>query len=191
MDQVSLCNFNPVPATGIPRANLMYRSIVRQRVLGLFDRANRGDWKAVVDILSDRFSYRFAGESPLGGTRTTKPAMMAWFARLYRLFPGAQFRPQMVVVEGPPWNTRVMTHVRIESTAPDASGRAMPYANEFMQLMHLKWGRITSVVTLEDTQRFAAVLPALAAAGIGEATAAPITDESVRAGSAAGRAGPG
>jgi ketosteroid isomerase-like protein len=169
----------------------MYRSIVRQRVLGLFAKANRGNWTAIVDILSDRFSYRFAGDTPLGGTRTTKPAMRAWFERLYRLFPGAQFRPQMVVVEGPPWNTRVMTHVRIEGMAPDASGQSKPYANEFMQLMQLRWGRITNVVTLEDTQRFVAILPALAAAGISEATAAPITDESVTAVSEAGRAGPG
>jgi hypothetical protein len=36
-------------------------------------------------------------------------------------------------------------------------------------------GKITSVITLEDTQRFVNALPLLAAAGIADATAAPIT----------------
>ena len=45
-----------------------------------------------------------------------------------------------------------------------------------MQKMTLRWGRIVEVITLEDTQRFVNTLPALAAAGIEDATAPPITD---------------
>jgi ketosteroid isomerase-like protein len=117
------------------------------------------------------------GDTPLGGTRTTKAAMQAWWARLLRLFPGAQFSPQQIVVEGPPWNMRVMTHMVFSAQVPGAAGApTMPYQNEFMQLMQLRWGRITSIVTIEDTQRFVDVLPALSAAGSKEATAAPITD---------------
>lgn len=155
----------------------MYRTIVKRRVLSLFAQANQGDWAAVVDALAPRFSYRFVGDTPLGGTRTTHAAMRLWWQRLYRLFPGAQFVPQSVVVQGPPWATTIMTHVRILGTAPTASDRsARPYENEFMQKMTLRWGKITEVVTLEDTQRFVNVLPALAAAGIADATQAPIAD---------------
>jgi ketosteroid isomerase-like protein len=155
----------------------MYKSIVRWRVRSLFAQANRGNWQAIVDSLSPKFVYRFIGDTPLGGTRTTKPAMQAWFKRVYRLVPDAQFDPQMVVVEGAPWNTRVMTYVKFRGTVPASSGVASkPYENEVMQLMRLRWGRITSVTTLEDTQRFVAILPALAAAGIADATAAPIAD---------------
>jgi hypothetical protein len=39
-----------------------------------------------------------------------------------------------------------------------------------------------SVLTIEDTQRFIAILPALAAAGIEDASAAPITDSAAAAG---------
>jgi hypothetical protein len=102
--------------------------------------------------------------------------MRLWFERLYRLFPGSQFAPQKIVVQGPPWATTIMTYVKIQGTAPKADGVVAPYENEFMQLMHLKWGRVTSVLTLEDTQRFFNALPALAAAGIPDATAGPITD---------------
>jgi hypothetical protein len=42
--------------------------------------------------------------------------------------------------------------------------------------MNLKWGRIVSVLTLEDTQRFVDILPQLSRAGIAEATAPQIND---------------
>jgi hypothetical protein len=66
--------------------------------------------------------------------------------------------------------------VKIRGTAPDENTVLAGYENEFMQRMTLRWGRISSVLTLEDTQRFAAALPALAKAGIAEATAEPIRD---------------
>jgi ketosteroid isomerase-like protein len=69
-----------------------------------------------------------------------------------------------------------MTYVKIHGTAPGSIGAGEPYENEFMQRMSLRWGRITSVLTIEDTQRFANILPALAAAGVADATQPPITD---------------
>jgi ketosteroid isomerase-like protein len=155
----------------------MYRFFVRRRVLHLFAEANRGNWQAVIGALDDRFTYRFVGDTPLGGSRQTRPAMMAWWERLYRLLPGATFHPQTIVVEGMPWDTQVMTYVKITGTQPGPSGGAAPYENEFMQLLRIRWGKITSVLTLEDTQRFVNVLPALAAAGVADATASPILDE--------------
>ena len=154
----------------------MYHAIVQGRVRRLFDEANRGNWRAIVDGLDDQFTYRFAGDTPLGGERRTKAAMTAWFERLYRLFPGAKFVPQAIISSGPPWNAQVMTYVKIRGTVPSPTGAQAPYENEFMQLLGLRWGRITSVVTLEDTQRFERILPVLAAAGFADATAAKIED---------------
>jgi ketosteroid isomerase-like protein len=153
----------------------MYRTIVRRRVLELFRQANLGNWNAIVDGLADTFTYRFIGDTPLGGTRTSKPKMRAWFERLYRLFPEAQFHPHTIVVEGPPWNTQVMTYVRIKMTKPLLTDESHLYENEFMQLITLKWGRMTLVLTIEDTLRFANILPLIAAAGSKDATAAQIT----------------
>jgi ketosteroid isomerase-like protein len=155
---------------------MIYRAIVRNQVRTLFNKANAGDWGAIVDGLAPTFSYRFVGDTPLGGTRTTDKAMRLWFERLYRLFPGSQFSPEKIVVEGPPWNTRIMTYVKINGTVPTENKGTRAYENEFMQCMVLKFGKITSVVTLEDTQRFVDIVPTLAAAGIADATAAPITD---------------
>jgi ketosteroid isomerase-like protein len=154
----------------------MYRFLVRRRIKWLFAEANRGNWTAIVDGLSEQFTYRFVGDTPLGGVRTTRAAMIAWWERLYRLFPDAKFKVEMIVIEGPPWNTRIMTYVKILATQPSCANGSKPYENEFMQLMQLRWGRITSVVTIEDTLRFAALLPKLSTAGIADATALPITD---------------
>jgi ketosteroid isomerase-like protein len=154
----------------------VYHRIVKQRVRSLFREANAGNWQAIVDSLAPTFTYRFVGDSPLGGTRTTRTAMQLWFERLYRLFPGATFTPERIVVDGPPWRTTIMTYVRINSTAPDSAGARRPYENEFMQRMTLRWGSIDSVVTLEDTQRFVNALPHIAATGLPDATAAPIDD---------------
>ncbi len=142
----------------------------------LFNEANSGNWQAIVDGLAPTFTYRFVGDTPLGGTRTTHAAMQRWFERLYRLFPGSQFTPTTIVVEGPPWRTTIMTYVQIGGTAPQSDGSIAPYSNEFMQRLDLRWGKITGVVTLEDTQRFVNALPALAAAGIDDARLPPITD---------------
>jgi ketosteroid isomerase-like protein len=153
----------------------MYRTIVRRRVLHLFRQANFGNWNAIVDGLADTFTYRFIGDTPLGGTRTSKPKMRAWFERLYRLFPESQFHPQTIIVEGPPWNTQVMTYVKIRMTKPLLAGETHLYENEFMQLITIKWGKMTSVLTIEDTLRFANVLPMIAATGSKDATAEQIT----------------
>jgi ketosteroid isomerase-like protein len=156
----------------------MYKAIVRAKLRRLFAGASRGHWQPIVDGFADDFSYRFVGNTPLGGTRTTRAAMQAWWTRLLSLFPAAQFLPQEILVEGPPWNTRVMTHMLFRATLPAVAGAApVPYENEFMQLMQLRWGRITSIVTIEDTQRFVDVLPTLARAGLQGATAAAIQDE--------------
>jgi ketosteroid isomerase-like protein len=155
----------------------MYKAIVRAKLRRLFSGASRGDWKPIVAGFATDFSYRFVGNTPLGGTRTTQDSMEAWWKRLLTLFPGAQFTPQQILVEGPPWNTVVMTHMLFQAKLPSL-GNSPPiaYENEFMQLMRLRWGRITSIVTIEDTQRFVDVLPHLARAGIQDATAHPIDD---------------
>jgi ketosteroid isomerase-like protein len=155
---------------------MVYRSIVRRRVLSIFAAANKGNWQLMVDELANPFVYRFIGETPLGGVRKSKEAMGRFWERMYRLFPGFQFIPQTIVVEGPPWKTKVMTYVKIVGTVPGNDSRPEPYENEFMQLLTIKWGKITSVTTIEDTLRFHKVLPHLTAAGIKDASEGPIRD---------------
>jgi ketosteroid isomerase-like protein len=155
----------------------MYKALVRSKLKRLFAGASRGDFMPIVDGFATDFSYRFVGNTPLGGTRTTRAAMVTWWTRLLQLFPGAEFLPQQIVVDGPPWNTRVMTHMLFRALIPATNGApASPYENEVMQLMQIQWGKITSLVTIEDTQRFVEVLPKLAAAGRRDTNAAATVD---------------
>jgi ketosteroid isomerase-like protein len=157
----------------------VYRMTVRSKVLAIFDQANTGNWQAMIGGLADQFTYRFIGDTPLGGQRSTKAAMALWWQRLYRLFPGAQFHPQKIIVEGMPWNTTVMTFVKIKGSVPSKTANgfeAKPYENEFMQVMTLRWGKITAVTTIEDTLRFANILPVMVAAGLADASLPPIED---------------
>jgi ketosteroid isomerase-like protein len=157
----------------------MYKTIVKRRIRSLFAEANRGNWQVIVDSLNPTFTYRFIGDTPLGGTRNKKSSMQDWFRRIYRLVPDAKLTPQTIVVDGMPWNTQIMTYVKFSGTLPSVEGaKGVPYENEVMQLMQLKWGRIHSVLTIEDTQRFVNILPLLSRAGIAEANAAPIDDTS-------------
>jgi SnoaL-like domain len=159
----------------------MYKMIVRSRLRRLYCGVGNGNWQPIVDNLADTFVYRFIGDTPLGGTRRTKSAMEAWWTRILTLCPGAELVPQRIVVEGWPWNTTVMTYVHFNAMIPGPGGKGrVPYQNEVMQLMTLRWGRITDILTIEDTQRFARILPDLAAAGIVEASAGPISDQPER-----------
>jgi ketosteroid isomerase-like protein len=155
----------------------MYKMIVRAKLRRLYAGVGRGNWQPIVDNLADTFVYRFIGDTPLGGTRRTRAAMSEWWTRILTLCPGAALVPQRIVVEGWPWNTTVMTYVHFNAVIPGPGGAGrVPYQNEVMQLMTLRWGRITSILTIEDTLRFAKILPDLAASGIADATASPIMD---------------
>jgi ketosteroid isomerase-like protein len=155
----------------------MYHAIVKRRIRFLIAEVNRGNPQAVVDALAPKFVYRFIGDTPLGGTRTRRESMQAWFARIFELVPDATLHAQDILVEGFPWNTRIMTYVKFRGTLPAVKGQpAKAYENEVMQLMHLKWGKLHSVLTLEDSLRFDKILPRLSAAGISAASAEPISD---------------
>ena len=150
----------------------MYAYIVESRLRRVFAALNRGDTAPMLASLAPRFAYRFEGDSAIGGLRSGSASMEAWWQRLYRLFPGLQFEVEAVDVTGPPWATRI--HVLLDFRVPHAPDG--PYRNVVMQRMVMRWGRITHIHTLEDTQRCARYLAWRAAQGVAEAEAAPITD---------------
>lgn len=152
----------------------MYATIVRRKVRGIFDRINQGDYLPMVDGLADEFVYVFHGEHALGGRRTTREAMIRWWERTLRLLPGAQFDLRDVLVRGGPWQTRVATRALVSGALPDGSR----YENTVFQFLTLRWGRVTEVETVEDLQVLQNALAIVAASGVAEASAAPITDRS-------------
>jgi ketosteroid isomerase-like protein len=150
----------------------MYHRIVAGRVRGTFAAINAGDWEQMVAGMAPSFSYRFYGDHALGGERHTAAALRLWWQRIFWLLPGITFQVDDVLVVGWPWATRIATRLSVDVGLADGSR----YQNVVMQFISMRWGKITEVHTLEDTAVLQAALGRLAAQGISEAAAAPITD---------------
>jgi ketosteroid isomerase-like protein len=148
----------------------MYRAIVGHRVRTAWERLARGDYEYVLDQFAPTFTHGFAGAHALGGERSSRAAQRAWFERLFRLLPGVELTVEDVLVRGWPWRTRAVALVRVAATVA-----GHPYENEVAQTVDLRWGRITRIHNLEDTQKLAAALDRLSASGLDEARSAPIT----------------
>jgi ketosteroid isomerase-like protein len=150
----------------------MYQRIVRSRVRATFEQINQGNYRVMVDGLAPSFSYLFHGQHALGGRRTTREAMIRWWQRALRLLPDLQFEVRDVLVGGVPWRTRVAVRAEVSGQLPD--GR--PYRNTVFQFLTLRWGKVTSVETIEDLQALDQALQAVARDGRNEALAAPINE---------------
>jgi ketosteroid isomerase-like protein len=149
----------------------MYRRIVASRVRKAWSRLAQGDYEYVLDQFSPAFEYSFAGDHALGGVRHSREAMTSWFRRLFDLFPGIRFEVADVLVRGWPWHTRAVALVNVSTSVA-----GQPYRNEVAQTLELRWGRITRIRTLEDTQKLAGALELLAGEGVREAELAAIVD---------------
>jgi ketosteroid isomerase-like protein len=152
----------------------MYHRIVATQVRTAFSQISTGNWEPMISGMAGQFSYRFYGRSALSGERHTTEALRRWWERSTRLLPNPAFDIEEVIVAGSPWATRIATRVRIRCELPDGSR----YENVFMQNMRMRWAKITEIHTLEDTAVLQQALDRLAAAGISEAGAEPITDTS-------------
>jgi ketosteroid isomerase-like protein len=150
----------------------MYHAIVRRKARGIFDHLSRGEWRETTGDLADDFTHVFPGNHALGGERHSREAMERWFERLHRLFPDLNFEVKRVVAKGWPWNTLVA----IEWTDHGSAADGEPYENEGAHWIRLRWGKGTYVHAYLETERLADACRRMAAAGIEEAAAAPITD---------------
>jgi ketosteroid isomerase-like protein len=149
----------------------MYRMLVATRIRGAWRHVNQHDYGYVIDQLAAGFIHRFAGDHALAGIRHSREATHAWYQRLFRLFPQIRFEVTDVLVRGWPWRTRAVALVSVYATIPDGH-----YENELVQVVDLRWGRITGLSMHEDTQKLAAALTRLHSAGLPEAAAPPIED---------------
>jgi ketosteroid isomerase-like protein len=150
----------------------MYASIVNKTIRASWQDLNHQDPSNLLKQLAPGFSYVFYGDHALSGTRRTKAALEQFFARLFKIFPGAEFSVEDVLVKGAPWNTTAMARVNICATLQN--GRV--YKNNIVQTIRIRWGQITEIRTLEDTQTLVTALQEQASAGVPEAGAAPIHD---------------
>jgi ketosteroid isomerase-like protein len=149
----------------------MYHAIVRHRIRGAFDRLSQGEWEASLGDISPDVHHVFPGDHPLGGERHSREAMELWFARLFRLFPDIRFEVHDVIAKGWPWNTRVTVQWSDAGTTADGEH----YVNHGTHWFRLRWGKGVDVRAYLDTAVVEETCRRMAAAGIEEAAAEPIT----------------
>ncbi|GAA2594668.1 hypothetical protein SMC26_36120 [Actinomadura fulvescens] len=149
----------------------MYRKIVTAVLHRALGDLNPRTYTDLLKRFAPAFEYEFVGDHALGGRRTVLAAQKAWFERMFRLLPGGEVAVRDVLAAGWPWRTRIMAVWEVRS--PAAGG----YHNVVTQYMEMRWLRITKVTTLVDTQHLARTLAGLAADGLAEAGAPPITDD--------------
>jgi ketosteroid isomerase-like protein len=149
----------------------MYHAIVRRQARDIFARVNHADFQAVARSVTDDVHHVFAGDHALGGERHTKQALERWFARLHLLFPDLRLEVGEVVAKGWPWRTVVALEWVARGTLPNGE----PYRNTGAHVVRLRWGHAVYIHAYEDSQTVAEACRQIAASGIAEAAAPPIT----------------
>jgi len=66
---------------------------------------------------------------------------------------GLQFEIEDILVNGPPWNTRIALRVHSYKPAPDGPDE---YCNRAIALLEVRWGKLVAWEDYEDTERVAA-----------------------------------
>ncbi len=150
----------------------MYHAIVRHKLRRAFADINAGRWDGIVAQFAPHHRHAMAGRHALAGERRSLASTTRWYERLRRLLPGLAFEIRAVTVAGMPWRTTAAVAWDDRFTLPDGSIGSNTGVHEF----ELRWGRVQSLVIHCDTQRLQHYCDRMAAAGVAEAAAAPISD---------------
>jgi ketosteroid isomerase-like protein len=149
----------------------MYKTIARRKARTTFEALSRGDWQEAIEDVAPDVHHVFPGDNAIGGERHSKEAMERWFERVYRLIPELTFEIKNVAVKGPPWDMMVA----VEWTDRGRAADGIPYENEGAHWIRLRGGKATYIHAFLDTEKVTAICERLAADGVEEAAAEPIT----------------
>jgi len=141
----------------------MYKAIVRRLIRRSIRALNEGDYGPTLAVFADDATLTFPGDNSWSRQfRPPQPGRAAHpthrgrteieaFLRRY-VDHGIQMEVDDILVNGPPWNTRVA--VRVTDWIPTAEGDA--YANRAVLMSRLSWGKIREQEDYEDSERVAA-----------------------------------
>jgi len=150
---------------------MLYAAIVKRRTRNIFALVDTQQFDKVMASCAPDVTHQFGGTHALGGKRSGIAALRRWFDRLGRLVPGLDLDVKEMWVKGPPWDTKVFVRWTGDDKFPDGS----PYQNHGVHIIHLRWGKLTSLDANVDSQIVAKLMDALAASGVEEARATPLT----------------
>jgi ketosteroid isomerase-like protein len=141
----------------------MYKTAVRALVRHSIAKLNQGDPSLILKLASPDAELSFPGDNSWAAMH--RPVVKgrnrhvthrgidecSAFARRF-VDEGIQFAIEDILVNGPPWNTRVA--LRAHDFIAGSNGNDV-YNNRAIAFMEIRWGRIVRWEDYEDTQRVA------------------------------------
>ena len=142
----------------------MYKATVRALMRYSVNKLNKGDASLFLKLARNDAFIAFPGNNswatmfrPVEKTRhqhRTHRGIVELTAFADRFTSeGVQFIIEDILVNGPPWNTRIA--LRVASYQPGTDG-ADNYNNRAIALLETRWGRLVAWEDYEDTERVAA-----------------------------------
>lgn len=143
----------------------MYKAAIRGLMRYSVGKLNEGDYSLLLKMASPDFELAFPGHNSwatmFGPTEKSRERHVTHagieqataFAERF-VSEGVQFHIEDILVNGPPWNTRIA--LRVRSFIPGVDGGDDPYNNRALAFMEVRWGRLVRWEDYEDTERVAA-----------------------------------
>lgn len=143
----------------------MYKTAIRSLMRHSVRRLNEGDYSLMLKMAHPEFELAFPGDNswanmirPVvkGRERHATHRGVDEATRFAERFValGVRFEIEDILVNGPPWNTRIA--VRARSFVPRSDGGPDEYANRAILMLEVAWGRLVRWEDYEDTERVAA-----------------------------------
>lgn len=141
----------------------MYKATVRKLVRHGVAKLNAGDPDFLLSLAAPDIELAFAGDNSWSAMhRPVEKGRTAFvthrgidearsFAERF-VAEGIRFEIEEILVNGPPWNTRVAIRAHDYVVGPD--GRDS-YNNRFVDFIQIRWGRMHRFEVYEDTERVA------------------------------------
>jgi hypothetical protein len=157
----------------VAEAPSMYKAAVRMLIRRNIRSLNEGNYGPTLAMFDQGAELTFPGDNSFARQfRVPQPgrgpfpthrgrAEIETFLRTY-VDNRIQMEVEDILVNGPPWNTRVALRVRDWIQGADGSDI---YANRAVLMVRTSWGKILSQEDYEDSERAAALDRHLAAAG--------------------------
>lgn len=140
----------------------MYKATIRALMRHSVARLNAGDYSLMLKMASPDFELAFPGDNSWATMfrpserhrrrHVTHRGIEEGTAFAERFVDqGVQFEIEDILVNGPPWNTRIA--LRVQSYIPGSNGGPDEYANRAVAMLTVKWGKLVSWEDYEDTER--------------------------------------
>lgn len=130
----------------------LYRAAIRGALRFNMARLRTGDTRLLFATYADDVHFRFPGDSSWAADIRSKQELQRWVRRFVDV--GLQLHPHEILVDGPPWRTRICMRYTDQLDAPDGT---RVYENRGTISGTIAWGRLVEYEVAEDTHEVEAL----------------------------------